>query len=130
MILQVTLCTSAAMALLTIWMLSRTGRLRQQTGIIHGDGGHDLLTRRMRAQLNFVESAPFVLALIALIELSGRGQPWLAFVAAIYVLGRVLHVFGMDRADVARTRIAGVAITMLTLLGLAVVAALIAAGVY
>jgi uncharacterized protein len=74
--------------------------------------------------------APFVLALIVLIELSGKGEGWLSYVAVIFVLGRMLHVIGMDSDTVPATRVAGVAITMLTLIGLAVMAVLISAGVY
>ena len=129
MILQVTLCTAAAMAVLTIWMMMRTGRIRAKAEVMHGDGGNPLLIKRMRAQLNFVESAPFILGLIALIELSGKGTPWLPFVAAIYIAGRVLHVFGMDKDNVPVTRMAGVGITLLTLLGLAIVGVLIAGGI-
>ncbi len=129
MILPVTLCTVAAAALITVWLMIRCGQVRTKARILHGDGGHDLLTRRMRAQLNFVESAPFVLMLIAGIELAGKGGMWLPYVAAIYVIGRVLHPLGMDSAENNKMRMIGVAITMLSLLGLAIYAALIAAGV-
>lgn len=128
-LLPVTLCAGAAAAILTMWMMMRTGKLRGQTKILHGDGGDPALIRRMRAQLNFVESAPFILLLIAVIELSGKGGQWLAYVAAIYILGRVAHALGMDAESVSKLRMAGVIITMLTLLGLAVVAVLIAAKV-
>jgi hypothetical protein len=83
----------------------------------------------MRAQLNFVENTPFVLALIAAIELTGRGEPWLAYVAGIYMLGRIAHGIGMDGEGPTKPRMIGVLITMLTLLGLAVVALLILMGV-
>ena len=79
--------------------------------------------------LNFVENTPFVLALIAAIELTGRGEPWLAYVAGIYMLGRVAHGIGMDGEGPTKPRMIGVLITMLTLLGLAVVALLILMGV-
>ena len=129
MLLPVTLCTAAAAAILTIWMMARTGKLRGQTKVMHGDGGDPALIRRMRAQLNFVESAPFVLFLIAMIEISGKGGQWLAFVAAVYILGRVAHTMGMDAETVSKPRMVGVMVTMLTLLGLSIVAVLIAARV-
>ena len=83
----------------------------------------------MRAQLNFVENTPFVLVLIAAIEISGKGNPWLAWVAGLYMLGRVAHGFGMDGEGATKPRMIGTLVTMLTLLGLAVVATLIAMGV-
>lgn len=129
MLLPVTLCTAAAAAILTIWLMVRIGQIRRAAGIGHGDGGNPALIRRMRAQLNFVESAPFILVLIAGIELSGKGGDWLPYVAGAYIIGRVAHGLGMDAETGSKARMVGVAITMLTLLGLAIVAALIAGGV-
>lgn len=128
-ILPVTLTAAAAAAIINIWLSIRVGQLRQATRTVHGDDGGGPLTRRMRAQLNFVENTPFVLVLIAAIELSGRGNPWLAWVAGIYMLGRVAHGFGMDGETATKPRMIGVIISMLTLLGLAIVATLIAMGV-
>ena len=90
--LPVSLTGAAMFGLLALWLAVRSGRARLKAGVGHGDGGDMLLARRMRAQLNFVENTPFVLVLIAAIELSGRGDPWLAWVAGIYMLGRVAHL--------------------------------------
>lgn len=128
MVLPVTLCAAAAAALMTLWLGLRIGQIRVSQNVIHGDGGVPLLTRRMRAQLNFVEYTPFVLALIAAIELAGKGGSWLAWVTAAYFAGRVLHPFGMDAEGPHKARAAGVILTLLTLLGLAVVAVLTAMG--
>jgi uncharacterized membrane protein YecN with MAPEG domain len=83
----------------------------------------------MRAQLNYVENTAFVLMLIAAIELAGKGSWWLAYVAAAYFIGRVAHGYGMDGGALQIGRMIGTLLTMLVLLGLAVVAALVAAGV-
>ena len=84
----------------------------------------------MRAQLNFAEYTPFVLLLIAAIELAGKGNAWLPYVAGIYMLGRVAHAIGMDMTtSPAPPRMVGIMVTMLTLLGLGIYAVLIAAGV-
>ncbi|GMM92841.1 MAPEG family protein [Qipengyuania sp. MTN3-11] len=124
--LPITLTSAAAAALITIWLALRCGQMRLKHNIIHGDDGGGPLTRRMRAQLNFVESAPFVLFLIAAIELSGRGQSWLALVAGVYMLGRVAHAIGMDAEGPHRLRQIGVIVTLVTLLGLAGAATLVA----
>ena len=129
MILPVTLCTAAAFAILSIWLMVRIGGVRRAKEIFVGDGGDDAVLRRMRAQANFVESAPFVFALIAAIEISGKGGAWLPYVAGLYVLGRIAHAFGMESSSSGKPRFVGTIITLLTLLGLAIVAALIAAGV-
>ena len=128
-ILPVTLTAAAAAAIINLWLSIRVGQMRQATKTIHGDDGGGPLTRRMRAQLNFVENTPFVLVLVAAIEISGRGQPWLAWVVALYMIGRLAHGFGMDAEGGTKARMIGVLITMLTLLGLAIAAALIPLGV-
>jgi len=127
MLLPTTLCLAAAAALVNFWMANRIGRLRMQHKISVGDGGNELLTRRMRAQLNFAENVPIALALVAGIEIAGKGGLWLSIVAAIFMIGRVLHALGMDGDTVYKGRMIGMITTMLTLLGLAIVAVLVAA---
>jgi uncharacterized membrane protein YecN with MAPEG domain len=129
MLLPTTLSLAAAAAIINLWLSIRCGQVRGKAGISIGTGGHDLLERRMRAQLNFVENTPWVLLLIAGIELAGKGGQWLAIVGGIYMLGRVAHGLGMDGAGaMAKGRMIGTLITMLTLLGLAVVAVLVVLG--
>ncbi|WP_284125973.1 MAPEG family protein [Parerythrobacter aestuarii] len=128
MLLPVTLTAAAAAALINIWLGIRVGQLRAKHKISIGDDSGGPLTARMRAQLNFVENTAFVLILVAAIELAGKGQPWLAWVAGIYMLGRVAHGLGMDGGTFAKGRTVGVLVTMLTQLGLAIVAVLIALG--
>lgn len=129
LVLPVTLTAAAAAAIINIWLSVRVGQLRIKHKVSIGDDAGGPLTARMRAQLNFVENTAFVLILIAAIELSGRGAPWLAYVAGIYMLGRVAHGVGMDGGTLGGGRRIGVIVTMLTQLGLAVVATLIAMGV-
>lgn len=130
MILPVTLTSCAAAGLISIWLGMRIGKLRGEFKTSIGDGGHEALIRRMRAQANFVEYTPFVLLLIGGIEASGKGGQWIAYVAAIYILGRIGHLFGMDSDKPAPLgRMIGTIVTMLTLLGLSVFAALVAGGV-
>ncbi|TCM21922.1 hypothetical protein EDF56_101599 [Novosphingobium sp. PhB165] len=128
MILQTTLCLAAAAAVITFWHILRIGQLRTKEKVLHGDGGNARLAYRMRAQLNFVESTPFVLILVAAIEMTGKAGAWLAIVGSIFMLGRVLHAFGMDLDRPNLLRAAGTIITILTLLGLSVMALLIALG--
>ena len=115
--LPVALVTAGAAALLNFWLGLRIGRLRISEKIMVGDGGNPRLVARMRAQLNFAEYAPVVLILIALIELARGTQAWLWGLAAAFIVGRVLHAFGMD--GWRQGRMIGIAITLLTMLGLA-----------
>ena len=129
MLLPTTLAMAAAAAIINIWLSVRIGRVRTAEKISIGDGGHGLLSRRMRAQLNFVENTPWILALVGLIELAGKGGTWLAYVAGIYMLGRVAHGLGMDGdGPFAKGRMVGTLITMLSQLGLAIVAILLLLG--
>ncbi|NBU79853.1 MAG: hypothetical protein EBS50_12420, partial [Sphingomonadaceae bacterium] len=86
-----------------------------------GDGGNEAVIRRMRAHSNYIESAPFVLILIGVIELAHSGSPaptWLWAVSSLYFLGRVAHGLGMDGGRFGKGRSVGTLTTMLTLLGL------------
>jgi hypothetical protein len=128
-ILPVTLAAAAAAAVLNIWLSLRIGAMRSKLDIMVGDGGNEALQRRMRAQLNYVENTAFVLMLIAAIELAGKGSWWLAYVAAAYFISRVAHGFGMDGGRWTTGRLVGTLTTLLTQLGLAIVAAMVAGGV-
>ncbi len=135
MVLPVTLTAAAAAAIINIWLSIRVGQMRSKHKVSIGDDAGGPLTARMRAQLNFVENTAFVLILIAAIELSGPngtngGQPWLAWVSMAYMLGRVAHGLGMDGGALGKGRTIGTALTMLTQLGLAIVAIMIALGRY
>jgi uncharacterized protein len=128
MLLPTTLSLAAAAALINIWLGIRCGQVRTREKISIGTGGSDALERRMRAQLNFVENTPWVLALAAAIELAEKGGQWLAIVGALYMIGRVAHGLGMDGGAMERGRMVGVLISMLTQVGLAIVAVLILLG--
>lgn len=125
MILPTTLSMAAAAALINVWLMLRCGQVRMKEKINIGTGGNDMMERRMRAQLNFVENTPWVLALIAGIELAGKGGQWLAIIGGLYMLARVAHGFGMDGDRLEKGRGIGVMVTMLTQIGLAIVAVLI-----
>src|SRR6476660_6482947 len=127
-VLPVTLCAAAAAAIINIWLSMRVGRMRMAHKISIGDDAGGPLTARMRAQLNFVENTAFVLFLIAAIELAGAGGQWLAIVSGLYLLGRVAHGLGMDGGVLGKGRMVGTLITMLTQVGLAVVAVMAATG--
>jgi uncharacterized protein len=122
MLLPITLTFTAAAALLNIWLGMRVARMRMAHGVLHGDGGNADVMRRMRAHSNFVEYTPFVLILTGVVELAQGSSTWLWFVALVYIVGRVLHAFGMDKDFPSRLRQAGIMVTMLTMVGLAAVA--------
>lgn len=128
MLLPITLSLAAAAALINFWLAMRCGQVRAKEKISVGTGGNDLLERRMRAQLNFAENTPWVLILIAAIELAEKGGTWLPYVGGAYMAARVAHGLGMDGGKLEMGRGIGVMVTMLSQIGLAVVAILVATG--
>jgi uncharacterized protein len=128
-VLTTTLSLAAAALLVNLWLGMRISRLRMSEKVLHGDGGNPLIAQRMRAQLNFAENVPLIVLLVAAVELAGRGGLWLQVVGGIFIVGRVAHALGMDANKPHKARVAGVLITILTGLGLAVYAVLIAARV-
>jgi uncharacterized membrane protein YecN with MAPEG domain len=127
MLLSTTLCMAAAAAIINIWLGLRIGKIRHAEKISIGDGGNDMLIRRMRAQANFIENVPLALILIGAIELAGKGGAWLAPVAAVFMLGRVAHGIGMDGKFMAGRGI-GTMVSLLVVAGLSVIAVMIALG--
>lgn len=94
--IPVTLASAAAAVFLNIWLGSRIAAHRRDFKVSVGDGGHEPLLRRMRAQANFIEQAPFFLILVGALELSGANRSVLAALSVAFLLARVAHGIGMD----------------------------------
>lgn len=120
--LSITLTIAAASALINVWLMIRCGQARTSQKVSVGDGGNELVIRRMRAHANFIESTPIVLILIAALEITGGTSNGLWFVGIAYIFGRLAHPLGMDGGALAKGRMVGTLITMLTLVGLAIMA--------
>jgi uncharacterized membrane protein YecN with MAPEG domain len=120
--LPITLTIAGAAALLGIWIASRVGTLRRRHKVLIGDGGHTDLAARMRAHANFAEYAPIFLILLGLVELARGSHPLLWGAGIVFILGRILHVFGMDRQTNNALRAAGIWMTVISLIGLALYA--------
>ena len=127
-ILPITLSTAAAAALLNIWLSARVVAARRPLKISVGDGGSDVVLRRMRAHANFAEYAPIFLILLAAIELGGGNPGALWIVAAAFILARISHGLGMDEGSPRALRMFGMMTTTLTTAGLAIYAILLVAG--
>ena len=97
----VTLLTAATLVGLNLWLGSRIAAHRRDFKVSVGDGGHEPLLRRMRAQANFIEHAPFFLILLGGLELSGANRLVLSAIALVFVPARIAHGIGMD-ADADR----------------------------
>jgi uncharacterized protein len=118
--LPVTLLTAAAAALLNIWLGARIAAFRRLYKVSVGDGGHEPLLRRMRAQVNFIEHAPFFLILLAGLELADASRTALGLVALFFILARIAHGYGMDGGRLARWRTYGMISSTIATLALTV----------
>jgi uncharacterized membrane protein YecN with MAPEG domain len=119
--LPVSLTFAGAFALINLWLAFRVSAVRRRARVSVGDGDNPALLGRMRAQANFVEYTPFVIILIALIEIVGGSKTWLWAIGIVYALGRIAHAFGMDRQTIPNPlRAGGALVTWGVLLGLAV----------
>jgi uncharacterized protein len=119
MILPITLTIAGAAAILHIWLSVRVSRLRRPLKIGVGDGGNEILLRRMRAHGNYAENMPIFLILVGLLELAGGNRNILWATAIAFILARLLHAFGMDRPGGNWMRVTGISLSWLLLLGLA-----------
>ena len=126
--LPISLVALALAALINLWLAIRCGKVRLEAKAMHGDGGHPMLIKRMRAQANFVEYTPFALLLVLGLELTGHAGWPLVTATIVFLLGRVSHALGMDADIAGPLRQAGIALTFLPLLGLAIAALLAAFG--
>ena len=126
MTLQITLTMAGAAAILHVWLSLRVSRLRRPLKIGVGDGGNEVLLRRIRAHGNFAETVPLFLILLGLLEFATGGSLWLWGAAIAFILARLLHVFGMDRPGANWMRVSGVSISWAMLLGLGLYAIAIA----
>ena len=120
-ILPISLCLVATALLINFWLGMRCGQIRTREKISVGDGGNEMLARRMRAHANFAEQTPLLMLGIALVEVAGKGGLWLAPLGGLFLLGRIAHAIGMD-GNFKAGRPIGMVTGMLLALALFVVA--------
>lgn len=120
MVLPITLTLAGAAALLHIWLAARVSRVRAQAKVSVGDGGNEALLRRMRAHANYGENMPIFVILVGLLELAGADNRILWGAVILFVLFRIAHGFGMDRASPSRLRSIGMIGTAIVLVAVAI----------
>lgn len=128
MIYPVATVSAVLLAALLIVLSVRVIMGRRDAGVSLGDGGEDILSRRIRAQGNLAEYAPMGLLLIFLSEAQGSLTWVVALCAAVFVIGRLSHGYALGfKESASGARIRGMIMTftgliLLTLLNLWMVA--------
>lgn len=92
-------------------------RFRFTNNVSLGDGGDGALSQRIRAHGNFVEFAPLhLIAMLSMMQL-GTSSLMLHVVGAAFLVGRVLHGWGITRPDASNlARQLGTILTLLSFL--------------
>ncbi|MCH1920544.1 MAPEG family protein [Shewanella sp. A3A] len=92
--------------------------VRAKTKVGIGDGQQPALVAAMRAQGNLIEYAPLVLLLLVMAEAAHLNAMWLHIIGVVWLVGRMLHAFGMivAQGNVHPGRLVGILLTWITLL--------------
>jgi len=114
----VTAFVAAVCALLLLFTAIDTVRQRMRAQAAFGDAGDAKLISASRSHGNLAEHAPIVILLLAFLELSHAWHLGLMAIGAIFLFGRVLHIWGLYLPISTKPplpRSLGVIITWLTL---------------
>ena len=104
------------LALLFFVLSLRVVKLRGH-GASLGDGGNPLLLRRIRAHGNFAEYVPFILLMMAMLELSHFSSYLLHALGLALVVARLLHAYALSFTEKFKFgRFWGTALTFMLLL--------------
>lgn len=108
-------------ALLVLALAMRVMWLRNTNGVGLGSGDVPALARAVRAHANAAEYVPLALLLLVVLAFE-QTRPWLLHAFGITLLvGRILHAIGLSGyAGRSFGRVAGIALTLLVVLAMAV----------
>ena len=114
--MSITPILAGALALLFLVLSVNVVRTRRASKVNIGDGGDQLLQRRIRAHGNFAEYVPLVLLLIVFAE-EGGAATWLVYaLGGALLLARLMHGFALSSLTLRPFhRTGGVVLTMIVL---------------
>ncbi len=87
---------AAVLALLLVALAVNVVRRRRGAGVSLGDGGDELLARRIRAHGNFIEYVPMALLLMVMVEERGAEAALVHGLNGVLVLARLMHGFALS----------------------------------
>ena len=85
------------LGLLLIALTLSVSEARHRTKTAIGDGGDEVLRRRIRAHGNFVEYVPLSLLLLALSECVGLGSLFVLMLGLVLLVSRIAHAYGISQ---------------------------------
>lgn len=121
MTLPVTAFVAAICAIMLLITAIDTVRQRMRVKAPFGDNADQKLISASRSHGNLAEHAPFVILLMAFLEMSRAHHVGLMAVGALFLAGRIAHIFGLyapmnTKPPLARS--VGVIVTWFTLAAL------------
>ncbi|WP_108811213.1 MAPEG family protein [Sphingorhabdus sp. Alg231-15] len=122
MTLPVTALTAAICALLMIFLIFKVIGQRLRTETSFGTGSDPKMDMVRGCHSNLVENAPIAILLLALLEMTNAHHWTLTGLAALFLIGRMIHIYGMYQhfADkTVRFRQLGVTCSTLSILAMA-----------
>lgn len=126
---QVIAIYAGLLSLIFIWLGLEVGNIRRRDNVSIGDGGNIALIRRMRGQLNFVESVPLIIILAIIMAVMGTPY-WLFHVGGVaLVFARIFHGLYFTRDEAPYWQRAVGAVVTLGILAICAVS-LIGHGLY
>ena len=115
--IPITLITTGILGIIFFIHSLRIIQGRGLTKTSLGDGGNDLMTRRIRIHGNFAEYIPILLFILFLFEISNAHVAILILFAGALVLGRILHFYGLYSKETPMwARVWGMQLTLWPLL--------------
>lgn len=107
-------------ALLIVWLSLNAIKSRQKHRVLFGDGGNAELQAALGAHSNATQYIPIALILLFALEYNGAAV-WLVHGFGLALIGgRVVHAHGL-LAKKFRHRVLGMQVTLVTIIGLALV---------
>jgi hypothetical protein len=113
--------TAGVLIIAQLGLMIATILVRRRVRQSLGEAGDPALTRAVRRHGNFAENAAIFIAALALLEMMGAVRWFVAGLAALFVLGRVLHAIGLSQAKTVNLwRVGGIFATVTAGLALGV----------
>ena len=111
--IPVTIVTTGILGLLFFVHSVRVINARVKTHTNLGDGGNDLMIRRIRIHGNFAEYIPLLLVMMLLLELMRVNKYVLVTMAVSIILGRLCHFYGLySKTTPGLARVLGMQLTL------------------